>query len=108
MVAPLKVGLAGLGTVGAAVIELIERERAALAVRCGRAIEVTTVTARQKGKKRPVDTKSFKWARDPMALATDPGIDVFVELIGGAGDPAKAAIEAALAAGKSVVTANKA
>jgi homoserine dehydrogenase len=108
MVAPLKVGLAGLGTVGAAVIDLIARERAALAVRCGRAIEVTAVTARQKGKKRPVDTKSFKWARDPVALATDPGIDVFVELIGGAGDPAKAAIEAALAAGKSVVTANKA
>ena len=108
MVAPLKVGLAGLGTVGAAVVELIARERAGLMARCGRAIEVTAVTARSKAKKRPVDVKSLKWARDPVALATDPGIDVFVELIGGAGDPAKSAIEAALAAGKSVVTANKA
>jgi homoserine dehydrogenase len=108
MVAPLKVGLAGLGTVGAAVVDLIGRERAALAARCGRAIEVTAVTARQRAKKRPVDLKHLKWARDPIALATDPDIDVLVELIGGAGDPAKSAIEAALASGKSVVTANKA
>jgi homoserine dehydrogenase len=108
MVAPLKVGLAGLGTVGAAVIDLIARERDALAARCGRAIEVVAVTARQKGKKRPVDIRGVAWARDAHALATDPGIDVFVELMGGVGDPAKGAIEAALAAGKSVVTANKA
>jgi len=108
MVAPLKVGLAGIGTVGAAVIDLIARERAALMARCGRAIEVVAVTARSKAKKRPVDIGRLKWVRDPVALATDPEIDVFVELIGGAGDPAKGAIEAALKAGKSVVTANKA
>jgi homoserine dehydrogenase len=102
------VGIAGLGTVGAAVIDLIARERAALTARCGRAIEVTAVTARSKAKKRAVDVKKLKWARDPMALAADPDIDVFVELIGGAGDPAKSAIEAALRSGKSVVTANKA
>jgi len=108
MVAPLRVGLAGLGTVGAAVVDLIARERAALTARCGRAVEVTTVTARQKARKRPFDVKKYKWVRDPLALAADPDIDVFVELIGGAGDPAKSAIEAALKAGKSVVTANKA
>jgi len=108
MVAPLRVGLAGLGTVGAAVIDLIARERAALTARCGRAVEVTAVTARSKAKKRAIDVKKLKWVRDPVALATDPDIDVFVELIGGAGDPAKSAIEAALKAGKSVVTANKA
>jgi homoserine dehydrogenase len=108
MNAPLKVGLAGLGTVGAAVIDLIDRERAALSSRCGRAIEVVAVTARSKAKKRPIDLRKIKWASDPVALATDPGIDVFVELMGGSGDPAKAAIGAALGAGKSVVTANKA
>jgi homoserine dehydrogenase len=108
MVAPLRVGIAGLGTVGAAVIDLISRERVALTARCGRAVEVTAVTARSKAKKRAVDVKKLKWARDPIALAGDPDIDVFVELIGGAGDPAKSAIEAALKAGKSVVTANKA
>jgi homoserine dehydrogenase len=108
MNAPLKVGLAGLGTVGAAVIDLIDRERAALSARCGRAIEVVAVTARSKAKKRPIDLRKIKWVGDPVALATDPGIDVFVELMGGSGDPAKAAIGAALGAGKSVVTANKA
>jgi homoserine dehydrogenase len=108
MAAPLKVGLAGLGTVGATVVRLIERQRDALAARCGRPIEVVAVTARSKAKDRGIDLKRLRWADDPVALARDPGIDVFVELIGGEGDPAKGAIEAALAAGKSVVTANKA
>jgi homoserine dehydrogenase len=108
MVAPLKVGLAGLGTVGASVIRLIRENQAALAARGGRPVEVVAVTARTKGKDRGVDLKSLRWIDDPVALARDPGIDVFVELMGGDGDPAKAAIEAALGAGKSVVTANKA
>jgi len=108
MIAPLKVGLAGIGTVGAAVVELLHRERAAMMARCGRPVEVVAVTARSKAKKRAVDLKKLRWVRDPLALARDPDIDVFVELMGGAGDPAKAAVAAALAAGKSVVTANKA
>ena len=108
MVAPLKIGLAGLGTVGAAVVDLIDRERAALADRCGRGIEVVAVTARSRAKKRSAGIKGLRWVRDPYELACDPEVDVFVELMGGAGDPAKGAIEAALHAGKSVVTANKA
>ena len=108
MVAPLKVGLAGLGTVGAAVIRLIRDNQQALAARCGRPVEVVAVTARAKNKDRGVDLQSVRWLDDPVALARDPGIDVFVELMGGEGDPAKAAIEAALGARKSVVTANKA
>ena len=106
MVAPLKVGLAGLGTVGSSVIRLIAEDQ--LAARCGRAVEVVAVTARTRGKDRGVDLSKVRWFDDPVALASDPGIDVFVELMGGDGDPAKAAIEAALTAGKSVVTANKA
>src|SRR5882672_8508371 len=108
MVAPLKVGLAGLGTVGAAVLRLIAQERAALASRCGRPIEVVAVTARARAKDRGIDLRKLRWAPDPVALAVDPQIDVFVELIGGEGDPARAAVSAALKAGKSVVTANKA
>jgi homoserine dehydrogenase len=108
MAEPLKVGLAGLGTVGTAVIELLERERGKLLARCGRPIEVVAVTARSRGKKRAVDLKKVRWAADPLALASDPGIDVLVEVIGGAGDPAKSAVETALGAGKAVVTANKA
>jgi len=108
MSAPLKVGIAGLGTVGAAVVRLIGEQRDALAARCGRPIEVVAVTARSRGKERGIDLKRLRWADDPLALAKDAGIDVFVELIGGEGDPAKTAIESALSSGKSVVTANKA
>jgi homoserine dehydrogenase len=108
MATPLKVGLAGLGTVGASVVRLIERQRTALAARCGRPIEIVAVSARSKAKNRGIDLKQFRWVADPVTLARDPGIDVFVELIGGERDPAKRAVETALAAGKSVVTANKA
>ena len=108
MVAPLKAGLAGLGTVGSAVVRLLEQHRDVLALRCGRPIEVVAVTARSQNKSRDVDLKALRWVADPVALAADAEIDVFVELMGGAGDPAKTAITTALAAGKSVVTANKA
>src|SRR5499425_1313282 len=108
MAVPLKLGIAGLGTVGSCVARLLERQRDALAARCGRPIEVVAVSARSRGKKRDIGHKKPRWVADPVALASDPEIDVFVELIGGEGDPAKAAVSAALAAKKSVVTANKA
>jgi homoserine dehydrogenase len=108
MASPLKVGLAGLGTVGASVMRLIENEREALAARCGRGVEVVAFSARDKNKDRGVDTGKLRWFDDPVKLAGDPGIDVFVELMGGDGDPAKAAVETALKNKKSVVTANKA
>jgi homoserine dehydrogenase len=108
MAEPLKIGLAGLGTVGTAVVDLLERGRDKLIARCGRAIEVVAVSARSRGKKRAVDLKKIRWIADPAALAADPAIDVFVEVIGGAGDPARRGVETALGSGKPVVTANKA
>ena len=108
MAEPLKVGLAGLGTVGTAVVHLLEQGRDKLTARCGRAIEVVAVSARSRSKRRAIDVRKFRWVADPVALAGDPAIDVLVEVIGGAGDPAKRAVETALAAGKPVVTANKA
>src|SRR3954469_3433140 len=108
MTTTLKVGLAGLGTVGASVVRLIDQQRTALTQRCGRPIEIVAVTARSKSKDRGIDLKKVRWVSDPLALAIDSEIDVFVELMGGAGDPAKVAVEAALRSGKSVVTANKA
>ena len=108
MAEPLKVGLAGLGTVGTSVVHLLERGRDKLIARCGRPIEVVAISARSRRKKRDIDLKKFRWVADPLALARDPSIDVLVEVVGGAGDPAKAAVETALASGKSVVTANKA
>src|ERR1044072_6405013 len=98
MATPLKVGLAGLGTVGASVVRLIDRQRAALTLSCGRPVEIVAVTARSKAKNRGVDLKRFRWVKDPITLARDPGIDVFVELIGSAGDPAGSAGEAGRAA----------
>lgn len=108
MIAPLNVGIAGLGTVGADVVRLIETQGRALAERSGRPVRVVAVTARSKAKKRGLDLRGIAWAKSPQALAEDPNIDCFVELMGGAGDPALSAIETALKAGKSVVTANKA
>ena len=108
MVAPLKVGIAGLGTVGAEVVRLIEAQSRALSARCGRGVAVVAVTARSKTKKRNVDLRGIAWAKNALDLANDPGIDCFVELMGGSGEPALSAVEAALKSGKSVVTANKA
>jgi homoserine dehydrogenase len=112
MVAPLKAGVAGLGTVGSAVVRLVTQQRELIEARCGRGIEVVAVTARSPGRARDLGDFSGRaqprWVADPVALAGDEEIDVFVELMGGDGDPAKRAIETALAAGKAVVTANKA
>jgi len=108
MVAPFKVGLAGLGTVGASVVRLIDQQREVLALRCGRPVEIVAVSARNRDKARGIDMKKLRWVADPVQLAADPGIDAFVELIGGEGGPARTAVTAALKAGKPVVTANKA
>src|SRR5260221_828569 len=94
MVAPLKVGIAGLGTVGAEVVRLIEQQGRALSARSGRGVRVVAVTARSKVKKRGLDLRGIAWAKNALALAGDPGIDCFVELIGGARGPPPSANEA--------------
>ena len=104
----LRVGIAGLGNVGASVIRLLDRQSAALAARTGRSITVTAVCARERDRERGVDVSGFAWFDDPVALARSPDIDLFVELMGGSEGAAREAVGAALAAGKSVVTANKA
>jgi homoserine dehydrogenase len=108
MSTPFRLGVAGLGTVGASVIEIVKRQENALALRCGRPVRVVAVSARDRSRDRGVDLSGFRWFDDPVAMARDPGIDCLVELMGGADGPAKAAVDAALAAGKHVVTANKA
>ncbi|EJW10561.1 Homoserine dehydrogenase [Rhodovulum sp. PH10] len=109
MVAPLKVGLAGLGTVGGATARLLQKQEPEATIgRCGRPIELVAVTAKAKSELDALGLGPVRFVDSPTKLATDPEIDVFVELMGGSGDPAKSSIEAALGAGKSVVTANKA
>ena len=108
MDAPLRIGLAGLGTVGSALGRMIERHGNDLAMRAGRAMEITGVSARSRGKSRSTDFSRYRWVDDPVALARDPQTDVYVELIGGSDGIAHASVRAAIAAGKHVVTANKA
>jgi homoserine dehydrogenase len=108
MVEPLRLGIAGLGTVGAAVVRLLTAQARDLAARTGRAIVVTGVAARDSSRDRGVDLSAAAWFDDPVALATSEKIDLFVELIGGDEGVARKSVEAALGAGKSVVTANKA
>ena len=101
-----RIGVAGLGTVGAGLLQFLA-DRPDFAPAGGRAV-VTGVSARSRSRPRPFDISKLTWFDDPVELARSPDIDVFVELIGGSDGPAKAAVEAALKAGKPVVTANKA
>lgn len=105
---PLNVGVAGLGTVGAGTVQLLQKHGESLALRCGRPIRVAAVSARDRARDRGVDLTGITWHDDPIAIARDPGIDVAVELMGGSDGIAKAFVEAAIDAGKHVVTANKA
>jgi homoserine dehydrogenase len=104
----LRVGIAGLGTVGAATILILTNAANALAARAGRPIRIVAISARTKGRDRGIDLSGYRWHDDPVDLATDPEVDLVVELMGGEEGAAKAMIEAALALGKPVVTANKA
>ena len=104
----LRLGIAGLGTVGVGVIRIIQNQAERLEMRTGKKIVVTAVSARSKAKDRGVDLSSYAWEDDPVALAKRDDVDLFVELMGGSEGAAKDAIEAAIATGKDVVTANKA
>jgi len=105
---PLRLGIAGLGTVGTGVVRIVRQKAETLAARAGRPITITAVSARTRDKDRGVTLSDYAWEDDPVALAKRDDVDVFVELMGGSDGPAKAATEAAITAGKDVVTANKA
>src|SRR5437764_14003641 len=100
---PLKLGIAGLGTVGTGLLQLLAEHGPGLARNAGRGIEVVGVSARSRSKKRAVPLEGMAWFDEPERLAVDPSIDVFVELIGGDDGVPKRAVEAALAARKPVV-----
>ncbi|MEQ9260945.1 MAG: homoserine dehydrogenase [Roseovarius sp.] len=108
MTTPLRLGIAGLGTVGTGVVKIVRQKANLLAERAGRPVTITALSARTRDKDRGVNISGYDWEDDPVALATREDVDVFLELMGGSDGPAKAATEAALSAGKDVVTANKA
>lgn len=105
---PLKVAVAGLGTVGAGTIQVLSTHADQIAARCGRAIHVTAVSARDRSKDRGIDLSPYTWFDDPVALAAQADADVIVELIGGSSGTALDLTNAALSAGRHIVTANKA
>ena len=105
---PLRIGIAGLGTVGSSLIRALRSKHDFLAERCGRPIDVVAVCARDRNRDRGFDPAGLEWFDDPVALAGSANIDVFVELMGGDSGPALDSVRAAIAAGKHVVTANKA
>lgn len=108
MTAPLRIALAGLGTVGAGVVRLLLDNHALVTARAGRPIEVVAVSARNRTKDRGVDLSAFAWEDDMTALASRDDVDVVVELVGGSDGPALTLARTALAGGKQLVTANKA
>jgi homoserine dehydrogenase len=107
MTSPLKVGIAGLGTVGGSVARLLQEQSAVLARRCHRPLQVVAVSARDRNRKRKTPLDHLEWLEDPRQMIGHPDIDVVVELIGGADGVAHDLCTGALQAGQHVVTANK-
>lgn len=108
MAEPLRIGIAGLGTVGASVVRMLGEKGAELTRQCGREIAVVAVSARDRNRDRGIDLANMQWFDNPVELARSAEIDVFVELMGGEGEPALSSVRTALEAGRHVVTANKA
>jgi len=106
--APLRLAIAGLGTVGAGTIRLLQEHGEQITARCGRPVEIAAVCARDRTRDRGCDLSGIPWFDDPVTMAREASVDVVVELIGGTDGPARDTVEVALAAGRSVVTANKA
>lgn len=105
---PLRLGLAGLGTVGIGVVKIVQDHADLIAARAGRAVQITAVSARDRTRNRDADLSGYAWEADPVALAQRADVDVFIEVMGGHEGAAHDATKAAIAAGKDVVTANKA
>ncbi|MEM7620848.1 MAG: homoserine dehydrogenase [Pseudomonadota bacterium] len=105
---PLKLGIAGLGTVGTGLLHIFQKNSEKINLASGRPIKVAAVSARNRNKDRGLALSHYEWFDDPVKMAEDPSIDVFVELIGGEEGVARSSVEAALNAKKHVVTANKA
>lgn len=105
---PLRIAIAGLGTVGGGVVRMLQTHGALIEARAGRPIEIAAISARSRKRDRGFDISAYEWEDDPVALARRPDIDLVVEVIGGEDGPAKATASTALAGGKHLVTANKA
>ena len=107
MTAPLRVALLGCGTVGSEVVRLLQSSGDDLAARIGAPLELVGIAVRRPGRARDLDLPEELFTTDAAGLVAREDVDLVVEVIGGL-EPARSLILAALRAGKSVVTANKA
>ncbi|MBB1498201.1 homoserine dehydrogenase [Paracoccus sp. MC1862] len=105
---PLRLGIAGLGTVGIGVVKIIQKHPDLIALRAGRPVEITAICARDRTRNRDADLSGYAWVERAADLALRDDVDVVVELIGGENGAAREMIELALDNGKDVITANKA
>ncbi len=105
---PFRIGIAGLGTVGVGLVELLQNNAALIHKRAGRELEIVSVSARDRGKNRAVDLTSYEWVDNVMVMADDDRLDAVVELIGGTEGVARGLVSRTLSNGRAVVTANKA
>ncbi len=105
---PIKIGVAGLGTVGVGVLKILKKNQTRIANLIDRKLQVVAVSAKNQSKSRKVNLNGIEWVNNSLDLAARDDIDIVVEVIGGSSDPAKKLIELALSNGKHVVTANKA
>ena len=105
---PLRLGIAGLGTVGIGVVQIIEENAKLLSARTGRDISISAVSARDRGRDRGVNLSGYSWHDNAVDLAADDAVDLVIELMGGSDGPAYALAKACLSKGKPFVTANKA
>ncbi len=108
MSSPIRIAIAGLGTVGAEVARLLTKRRDLIAARCGRPVDLAAVSARDPKRDRGVDLSGCAWFDDAAAMAREADVDVVLELIGGEDGIAKSICENAISSGRHVVTANKA
>jgi homoserine dehydrogenase len=105
---PLRIALAGLGTVGTGVVKIVQTHPDLLVRRAGRPVEIVAISARSRHRDRGVDLSAYAWEDDPVALARRDDVDLVIEVMGGEDGPARATALAALSSGKHLVTANKA
>lgn len=104
----LRLGIAGLGTVGMGVVKIVQQHEDMLTTRAGRPVVISVVSARDQSKDRGADLSGYEWVEDAGALAKRDDVDVVVEMIGGSEGLAFDLVKAALENGKHVITANKA
>ena len=108
MTEPLRIALAGLGTVGVGVVKLLAANLDLITRRAGRPITIVAVSSRDRARDRGVDLDGFDWVDDATQLAERSDVDAVVELIGGSDGPALTLARRTIDAGRAFVTANKA